>query len=260
MGDSRGTCARVLPVTCRSPAGHRSLPGLRPPAGAARWLRVRDMTDASLPPRYPAAAREDIAHTLHGRVIPDPYRWLEDPASDAAQAWLQEEDGLYAAVRDGLPGRDKLAARLGELLATGMVSPPAWRGDRQFYLRRDPGQEHAVLYTARPGEAERALIDPMALDPSGTTTLDAWQPDHEGRLLAYQLSEGGREESAVRVLDVQTGAAVDGPIDRCRYTEIAWLPGGKAFYYSRRLAPDQVPAGEDQYHRRVYLHQVGSPP
>ncbi len=98
----------------------------------------------------------------------------------------------------------------------------------------------------------------MAIDPSGTTTLDAWQPDHEGRLLAYQLSEGGREESVVRVMEIATGEDVDGPIDRCRYTEIAWLPGGKAFYYARRLAPGQVPAGEEQYHRRVYLHQVGT--
>ena len=99
----------------------------------------------------------------------------------------------------------------------------------------------------------------MAVDPSGATTLDSWQPDHEGRLLAYQLSEGGREESVLRVMDVATGADVDGPIDRCRYTAVAWLPGGGAFYYSRRLAPDAVPAGEDQYHRRVYLHQVGTP-
>ncbi len=60
-------------------------------------------------------------------------------------------------------------------------------------------------------------------------------------------------------MDVATGEDVDGPVDRCRYTEVAWLPGGKAFYYSRRLPPDQVPHGEEQYHRRVYLHQVGSP-
>ncbi len=116
-----------------------------------------------------------------------------------------------------------------------------------------PGESPAA------GEAERVLIDPMAIDPSGTTTLDAWQPDHEGRLLAYQMSEGGREESVLRIMDVATGADVDGPIDRCRYTGVAWLPGGKAFYYARRLAPDQVPAGEEQFHRRVYLHQVGTP-
>ena len=99
----------------------------------------------------------------------------------------------------------------------------------------------------------------MAIDPSGLTTLDTWQPDKEGRLLAYQLSEGGDEESLLRVLDVTTGALVDGPIDRCRYSNVAWLPGGKAFFYTRRLPPEAVPAGESQYHRRVYLHQVGTP-
>ena len=99
----------------------------------------------------------------------------------------------------------------------------------------------------------------MAVDPSGLTTLDAWQPDKEGRLLAYQLSEGGDEESLLRVIDVTTGSLVDGPIDRCRYSNVAWLPGGKAFYYTRRLPADAVPDGESQYHRRVYLHQIGTP-
>ena len=103
------------------------------------------------------------------------------------------------------------------------------------------------------------LVDPMAIDPSGLTTLDAWQPDKEGRLLAYQLSEGGNEESLLRVIEVSTGSLVDGPVDRCRYSNVAWLPGGKAFYYTRRLPPSAVPDGESQYHRRVYLHQIGTP-
>ena len=106
---------------------------------------------------------------------------------------------------------------------------------------------------------ENVLVDPMAIDSSGLTTLDAWQPDKEGRLLAYQLSEGGDEESLLRVIDVTTGSLVDGPIDRCRYSNVAWLPGGKAFYYTRRLPPEVLPDGESQYHRRVYLHQVGAP-
>ena len=131
-------------------------------------------------------------------------------------------------------------------------------------MRRDPDQEHAVLYVSDqasgPGGDERALIDPVAIDPTGRTTLDAWQPDKEGRLLAYQLSHGGDEESLLRVMDVATGELVDGPIDRCRYSGVAWLPGGKAFYYVRRLPPEAVPEGEAQYHRRVYLHVVGTPP
>jgi prolyl oligopeptidase len=115
-----------------------------------------------------------------------------------------------------------------------------------------------VLYTRDGDGPETVLLDPMAADPSGLTTLDAWYPDKEGRQLAYQMSTGGDEEALLRVLDVETGAIVDGPIDRGRYTGVAWLPGGKAFYYVRRLPPDQVPADETQYHRRVYLHVLGT--
>ena len=208
---------------------------------------------------YPPARREDITEEIHGHLVADPYRWLEDADSPEARAWLAAQDALYREQAAALPGREALAARIGQLLGAGEAGVPAWRGGRCFYTRRAGGQEHAVLYTRAPGVGERVLIDPMAIDPGGTTTLDAWQPDKEGRLLAYQLSEGGSEESVLRVMDVATGADVDGPIDRCRYTPVAWLPGGRAFYYARRLAPGQVPDGEEQFHRRVYRHEVGSP-
>jgi prolyl oligopeptidase len=216
---------------------------------------------------YPQAERQDIVEDLHGQQVADPYRWLEDAESEQTIAWLRAQDALYAENLARLPGRQRLAERLTALLDAGLVSPPSWRGGREFFMRRAGGQEHAVLYTARPAgttpeateaEPERVLLDPMAIDPSGATTLDSWQPDHEGRLLAYQLSEGGTEESVLQVIDIASGELVDGPIDRCRYSSIAWLPGGKAFYYVRRLPPDQVPAGEQQFHRRVYLHRLGS--
>src|SRR5262249_28649786 len=133
-------------------------------------------------------------------------------------------------------------------------------GERRFFMRRTADQEHAVLLTVDPDGTERVLVDPVALDPTGLTTLDSWQPSKEGHLLAYQLSEGGTEESVVRVLDVVTGEQVDGPIDRARYPPIAWLPGAEAYYYVRRLPPEQVPAGEEQFHRRVWLHRLGTSP
>src|SRR5262249_54111235 len=82
--------------------------------------------------------------------------------------------------------------------------------------------------------------------------------DNDGRRLAYQISHGGDEEAVLQVMDVASGERLDGPIDRCRYTQVAWLPGGEAYYYVRRLAPEAVPADEAQYHHRVYLHTVGT--
>ena len=237
--------------------------------------------------QYPAARRLDLTEDLLGHRVSDPYRWLEDPGSAETRAWLGAEDELFRSHAAALPGATALAERILELTGTGHIGVPVWRGPRRFFTRRLPGEEHATLCTVDPGTGSpadpgagdppipapgtpaipargprrrrRTLIDPVAIDPSGRTTLDAWQPDKEGRSLAYQLSEGGSEESLLRVMDVETGEPVDGPIDRCRYSRIAWLPGGKAFYYTRRLPPDEVPAGEEQYHRRVYLHRVGSP-
>jgi len=208
---------------------------------------------------YPQAHRDEIVEELHGRRVADPYRWLEDPADARTRTWLAEQDALFQRVARELPGRAEFAARVTELMGTGSVGAPAWRGDRHFHTRRDPGEEHSVLYVVDAG-GERVLIDPMALDPGGTTTLDHWQPDKEGRLLAYQLSTGGDEESLLYVMDVATGERVEGPIERARYSGIAWLPGGAAYYYVRRLPADRVPEGEDQYHRRVYLHKVGTDP
>ena len=207
----------------------------------------------------PAAPRLDLVEVLHGREVADPYRWLEDAAAPEVRQWSAAQDRLVRAHLDVLPGRERLGRRLEELLATGAVGTPAWRGGRSFWTRRAPGQEHAVLLTRDADGAERVLLDPAALDPSGTTTLDAWSPSKEGARLAYQLSSGGDEESLLHVLDVETGRLLDGPVDRCRYSPVAWVPGGDACFYVRRLPPDQVPEGESSFHRRVWRHVVGTP-
>src|SRR5665213_1403984 len=215
-------------------------------------------------PTYPAARRLGLRELLPVAAptydVPDPYRWLEDPATSESTSWLEEEDSLATAHLSALAGRLQLRTRLTSLMAAGGETAPAWRGERQFFMRRTADQEHAVLVTVDPDGTERTLLDPMQLDPSGTTTLDAWQPSKEGELLAYQISQGGDEESILRVIDVETGELVDGPIDRCRYSPVGWLPGAQAYYYVRRLPASQVPAGEEQFHRRVWLHRVGTDP
>ena len=211
-------------------------------------------------PAPPPSPRLDLVEVLHGREVADPYRWLEDAGSDQTRAWSAAQDELTRAHLSALPGREALAARLAQLLATGSVGAPAWRAGRAFHTRRDPDQEHAVVLVREADGSERVLLDPVALDPSGATTLDAWQPSKEGRLLAHQVSRGGDEESLLHVLDVDTGELVDGPVDRCRYSPVAWLPGGEELFYVRRLPADQVPSGEEQFHRRVWRHRVGADP
>src|ERR1700690_757650 len=120
---------------------------------------------------YPDARRLDLTEEIFGHVVRDPYRWLEELDSAETRDWLAAQDVLFAAYAAPLPGREAGAERITELMRSGSVSAPAWRGDRRFFMRRTADQEHAVLFTAvtPPGAAdsaspagqEQVIIDPM---------------------------------------------------------------------------------------------------
>jgi len=230
---------------------------------AGRFIALASPAPEPPPMTYPPAPRQDTVDDLHGHPVADPYRWLEDADDPATRAWSKAQDDLVRPFLDRIPGRDGLAGRLREL-SVGVVTPPAVRGDRAFTVRRHADQEHAVLAVVTPGEdpltGGRVLIDPSALSDDDTITLDGWAPSPDGRLLAYLLSDAGTEESVLRVMDVGTGADVDGPIDRCRYSSLGWTAAGDGLYYVRRLPPEAVPAGEEAFHRRVRFHRLGADP
>lgn len=205
-----------------------------------------------------SAPRGPDHDVVGGVTVADPYRWLEDPAHEGTAEWSAAQEQHFSSHQSRWSSRTHFRERVEALLNGGYHGVPIWRGDRKFYMRRLPGQEHGVLLTVDPDGSERVLFDPMESDPTGLTTLDSWQPSKEGHLLAYQVSEGGREESVLRVMQVDTCEVIDGPVDRARYSPVAWLPGGDAYYYVRRLPADQVPAGEEQFHRRVWFHRVGT--
>ncbi len=46
----------------------------------------------------PAARIEDVAETIHGTVVHDPYRWLEEQDSAETRAWIEAENACTQAV------------------------------------------------------------------------------------------------------------------------------------------------------------------
>lgn len=210
-------------------------------------------------PSYPASRTDPIIDTLHGVPVPDPYRWLEDGESDEVRAWTRAQNGLTEAYLGAVAGRGAIRDRLAQLLTIGALSTPTPARGRYFYQRRDGSQNQPVLY-ARDGVAgeDRVLLDPNALSPEGTTALDWSHPSEDGALLAYGLSDDGSEESVLRVMDVARGHDLGEAIPGTRACDLAWLPDNSAFYYTRYPAEGTVPEGEEQYHRSVYLHRLGT--
>jgi prolyl oligopeptidase len=211
--------------------------------------------------RYPATRTVDVVDELHGERIPDPYRWLEDAEDPETVEWIARQNALTEEWLARRPGREGIRRRLRELLTIGVLGVPTPVRGRYFYLRRDGDQNHPVLYVREGIEGtDRALLDPNAIDPSGTTALDWYYPSHDGRLLAYGLSQNGSEQSELHVRDVATGEDLPDRVPRTRAASLAWLPDGSGFYYTRYPAPGEVPVDEEQYHRAIHFHPLGGDP
>ncbi|HEU4699074.1 MAG TPA: prolyl oligopeptidase family serine peptidase [Gemmatimonadales bacterium] len=214
-------------------------------------------------PAYPPAPPGDAVELLHGDAIPDPYRWLEDGDAAATREWTARQNALTRAWLDALPERAAIHARLETLLAVGTLSCPTPLGDgaRYLYERREGRQNQPVLYV-REGlhGADRVAVDPNTLDAAGTTALDWYHASADGRLLAYGLSEHGSERSVLHLLDLEHLTPLPDRIPDTRACSLAWLPDGSGFYYTRYPAADEVPAGEEQYHRVVCFHRLGDDP
>jgi prolyl oligopeptidase len=203
---------------------------------------------------------------LHGVPVSDPYRWLEDGASDEVRAWDEEQNARTHAWLSRLEGRENLAARIRELLAVGTVGAPVARTTRAgvrryFHIKREGAQDQAVLYVRDGvGGVDRVLVDPAPLSTDAATTMDWWFVSNEGERVAWGLSEAGTEKSTLRVRDVATGADLPERIPYTPHATVAFVPGGDAFFYTRYPTPGEVPEGDENYFCRVFHHRLGDDP
>jgi prolyl oligopeptidase len=211
---------------------------------------------------------ENVTDVLHGVTVADPYRWLEDGDAAEVRSWDETQNAETRAWLDRIPpaARERLRARARELLSVGHVGAPVSRTSpggarRYFHVRREGHQEQSVLYV-RDGldGADRPLIDPAPLSHDGTTTIDWWAPSRDGARVAWGVSEGGSEQSTLRVRDVSSGEDLADRIPHTRHATVAWLPDGETFFYTRYPAPGEVAPGDEKYFCRVYRHRIGDDP
>ena len=204
----------------------------------------------SVPPPPPTEARE-IVETLHGVEVRDPYRWLEDQDSPATRAWIDAQNEYTDAVLGLLPGRERLRELAAAVLQRDVRGLPSERGGRYFFSRRRADQNLAVVYV-RDGldGADRVLIDPHPLSPDHTTSVALRDISDDGRLVVYAVREGGVDEVAIRLRDVDTGEDLPDVLPAARYGGVSLTPDGDGFYYERY--GDAAP--------RVLYHALGSDP
>ena len=204
----------------------------------------------------------DVKDTLHGAVVEDPYRWLEDGKSPDVQTWMGSQDSVARGELAKLPERDAIAARLKELFYIDSLGAPHRFGKRYFYRRRLATKEKAVIHWKEGKEGkEQVLFDPNTWSTDGSTSLGAWSVSWDGKTVAFAVHKNNSDEATLEIMDVATGKKREAEsIVGAKYAGASWTPKSDGFYYTWVPTDPAIKQADLSGYAEVRFHKLGDDP
>jgi prolyl oligopeptidase len=220
--------------------------------GATFCLRIFEAM-ASLVQSPPFTQVEPVTEVLHGFPVTDPFRWLEDQDSPRTRKWLEEQTGYARGYLDRIPGRERIRHRIREFLAVETYDSLQKVGDRYFFCKRLPEQEQPCIYMRDGARGEdQLLLDPADRNTGTHTALKPLIVSPDGRLLLYEVKEGGERTGTFELFDINTRKILPDVLSRGHLYGFAFSPDSQGFYYVHEALN-----AERRFYRAAYYHILG---
>ena len=202
----------------------------------------------------PISHAEPVTDVLHGVSVTDPYRWLEEQDSPGTRQWVEEQTQYARNYLDNLPGRQKIRERIREFLAVETYDSVHKVGNRYFFRKRLPDQEQPGIYFREGADGEdRLLLDPAQLGTGKYTAVKPLRVSPDGRLLLYEIKQGGERTGKFALLDIETRTTLVDVLSRGYLRGFAFAHDGKSFYYVHEPVDSKRP-----FYRAAYRHVLGA--
>jgi prolyl oligopeptidase len=229
------------------------------------WVLLSSGGTRAMDHAAPPTPANDVVDTSFGVKVDDPYRWLENGSDAAVRRWSAAQDARTRKYLDGLANRKPIFDRLWSQISKTSRSFSSLHavGTKVFALYSQPPKQQPMIVVlgrdADPATA-RAIVDPNAINPDGTTAIDWFVPSPDGKRIAVSLSDNGSEDGSVHVFDVSTRQQIGEVIARVQYPtaggSLAWRADSQGFWYTRYPGPDR-PAADQHFFQKVYYHKIG---
>jgi prolyl oligopeptidase len=202
----------------------------------------------------PFSPVEAVTEVLHGIPVTDPYRWLEDQESPRTREWLLAQQEYARSYLDSIPSRDRIRDRIREMVDIETYDSIQKVGRRYFFRKRQPGQEQPYIYFREGADGpDQLLIDPAERATGPYTAVKPLRISPDGRLLLYEVKEGGERTGTFELLDIETRAVLPDVLLRGYLRGFAFSQDSKSFYYVH----DPLTANRPHY-RAAYHHVLGT--
>lgn len=208
--------------------------------------------------------RQPVTTKYHGVAVTDDYRWLEEASSEETKMWTKAQHERTMGYLSALPSYRAIRRRAQEVIGAQATTHADLRfgGGTYFALKHQPPKQQPFLVAVADVDdaaSERVVVDPNALDPNGSTTIDWYVPSPDGRLVAVSLSEHGTENGTLHLFDTSSGEVVDARIPRITVMggSLAWRGDSRAFWYTRYPAPGERDDEDLPFYQEVWFHEIG---
>jgi prolyl oligopeptidase len=202
----------------------------------------------------PFSEQKPVAEILHGVPVTDAYRWLEDQDSPRTRVWIEEQTRYARNYLDAIPGRELIRRRIREFLAVETHDLLQKAGHRYLFRKRLPDQEQPCIYMRNGADGEdQLLIDPLERGTGEYTAVKPLRLSSDGRLLLYEVKEGGERTGTFELLEIETRKLLPDSLPRGYLRGFAFAPDGKSFYYVHEAVDIKRP-----FYRAAYQHILGT--
>ena len=196
----------------------------------------------------PVTEKGEVVDMLHGKELPDPYRWLEDQQAEKTREWIGVQNEYTDSILKKLPGREELHEVFSKLAKIDTISAPFERGGKYFYTKRAADQDLGVIYVRDGLEGEeRVLLDPHTLSEDHSISTGMAGMTKDGMIMTYSVRKGGVDEVEYRFKNVETGEDLEDVLPTARYFGAALTDDKEYLYYTRHGAEGP----------RTYVHKMG---
>jgi prolyl oligopeptidase len=177
------------------------------------------------------ASAPGLTESIHGVVVADPYRWLEDRNSPATHRWIADQQARFESYRRKIGSIDQLGARVRKLIDIESIDQIGKVHDRYFYRKRiTNGQQPAIFVMDSIDGPERLLLESPDTEPYISVGIHRISSD--GSLLAYELKRGGEHTKTIYVLDLNSNEVLPDYLDRGLARGLAFRSDKSGYYYS----------------------------
>jgi prolyl oligopeptidase len=198
---------------------------------------------------------------MHGVVVHDPYRWLEDAATPATKSWSRAEEELTRHTLAALPVRRELVQRLEELNNLNYLHALGMGGGALVFQRRGRNEEREALMVRAAGAAETVLLDTNLWPADEARSISgrfasAPSVSPDGRYVALSVVDATDMSTVVRTIRIASATPADSVSEVSEESPISWASDSRGFYY--RWSPRGVHGNEALARAEVRLHSIGS--